>query len=59
MKKLLMYLILEIIREDFTYIDDIVEGIIKTLDSPATTNVEWDSGLPDPANSKARGEYII
>ena len=38
---------------DFTYIDDIVEGIIKTLDSPATTNVDWDSGLPDPANSKA------
>jgi UDP-glucuronate 4-epimerase len=37
---------------DFTYIDDIVEGIIKTLDNPATSNVGWDSNLPDPATSK-------
>ena len=38
---------------DFTYIDDIVEGIIKVLDSPATININWDSDSPDPANSKA------
>ena len=38
---------------DFTYIDDIVEGIIKTLGSPATSNVDWSSDQPDPANSKA------
>ena len=38
---------------DFTYIDDIVEGIIKILNSPATMNINWDSNLPDPANSKA------
>jgi len=38
---------------DFTYIDDIVEGIIKTLASPATSNVDWSSDQPDPANSKA------
>jgi UDP-glucuronate 4-epimerase len=38
---------------DFTYIDDIVEGIIKTLNSPATSNVEWNSDKPDPATSKA------
>ena len=38
---------------DFTYIDDIVEGIIKILDSPATMNIDWDSNAPDPANSKA------
>ena len=38
---------------DFTYIDDIVEGIIKTLDIPATANIDWKSNLPDPASSKA------
>ena len=38
---------------DFTYIDDIVDGVIKTLDSPATCNVNWNSKQPDPATSKA------
>jgi UDP-glucuronate 4-epimerase len=38
---------------DFTYIDDIVEGVIKTLDSPASSNVNWNSNQPDPATSKA------
>ena len=38
---------------DFTYIDDIVEGVIKTLDNPATINFEWNSDKPDPASSKA------
>ena len=38
---------------DFTYIDDIVEGIIKTLNVPATINDDWKSDLPDPASSKA------
>ena len=38
---------------DFTYIDDIVEGVIKTLDSPAFINDNWNSNQPDPANSKA------
>jgi UDP-glucuronate 4-epimerase len=38
---------------DFTYIDDIVEGIIKTLDNPATSNGNWNSKQPDPATSKA------
>ena len=37
---------------DFTYIDDIVEGIIKTLDSPATSNDNWNSNEPDPGTSK-------
>ena len=37
---------------DFTYIDDIVEGIIKTLDNPAAGNNDWDSNQPDPASSK-------
>jgi UDP-glucuronate 4-epimerase len=40
-------------RRDFTYIDDIVEGIIRVLDRPATPNPEWDSDNPDPATSKA------
>jgi len=38
---------------DFTYIDDIVEGIIKTINNPATGNSNWNSNKPDPANSKA------
>ena len=38
---------------DFTYIDDIVEGVIKTLDSTASSNLDWNSDEPDPANSKA------
>ena len=38
---------------DFTYIDDIVEGIIKTIDNPATSDVNWNSKQPDPSTSKA------
>lgn len=38
---------------DFTYIDDIVEGVIKVLDNPAESNKNWNSSKPDPANSKA------
>jgi UDP-glucuronate 4-epimerase len=38
---------------DFTYIDDIVKGVVKALDNPATINVDWDSHQPDPATSKA------
>ena len=37
---------------DFTYIDDIVNGVIKTLDNPATKNLKWDGDKPDPASSK-------
>lgn len=40
-------------RRDFTYIDDIVEGVIRVLDRPATGNPEWDSARPDPGSSKA------
>jgi UDP-glucuronate 4-epimerase len=38
-------------RRDFTYVDDIVEGIIRTLDRPAPVNPKWDSNLPDPGTS--------
>jgi len=40
-------------RRDFTYIDDIVEGILRTLDHIATPAPEWDSGNPDPGTSSA------
>ncbi len=40
-------------RRDFTYIDDIVEGVIRTLDNVATPNTSWRSDEPDPATSKA------
>ena len=36
---------------DFTYIDDIVEGIIKTMNSNAVNNKSWNSDHPDPASS--------
>lgn len=38
---------------DFTYINDIVNGIIKTIDNPATSNDDWNSNQPDPATSNA------
>ena len=38
---------------DFTYVDDIVDGIIKILDTPASTNPNWNSDQPDPATSLA------
>ena len=40
-------------KRDFTYIDDIVEGVIRVVDNVATPNHEWDSNKPDPATSKA------
>lgn len=38
---------------DFTYIDDIVEGVILTMDHDATPNESWDSAAPDPGTSSA------
>jgi len=40
-------------RRDFTYVDDIVEGIIRVLDQPATPNANWDGDNPDAATSLA------
>ncbi|MBL4584854.1 MAG: NAD-dependent epimerase [Pseudomonadales bacterium] len=40
-------------RRDFTYIDDIVEGVIRTLDSVATPNPNWDGASPDSGTSMA------
>jgi UDP-glucuronate 4-epimerase len=38
---------------DFTYVDDIVEGIVRALDQPARPNPDWDGDDPDPATSYA------
>lgn len=40
-------------QRDFTYIDDIVEGVVRILDLPATPAAEFDSDRPDPASSFA------
>jgi len=40
-------------KRDFTYIDDIVEGVIRTLDNVAAPNPDWNSDEPDSATSKA------
>jgi UDP-glucuronate 4-epimerase len=40
-------------RRDFTYIDDIVEGVIRVLDKPAEPNPEWNGNNPDSASSYA------
>jgi UDP-glucuronate 4-epimerase len=40
-------------KRDFTYVDDIVEGIIRTLDHPATPNPAWTGEHPDPGTSSA------
>ncbi|MFO7787920.1 MAG: NAD-dependent epimerase [Halospina sp.] len=40
-------------QRDFTYIDDIVEGVIRTLDHVATPNPEWSGAEPDSGTSNA------
>ena len=40
-------------RRDFTYIDDIVNGVIHTMDHTATPNPDWDAANPDPGTSMA------
>ncbi|MEW6038345.1 MAG: NAD-dependent epimerase [Pseudomonadota bacterium] len=40
-------------RRDFTYIDDIVEGVVQTLDKVAAPNPEWRGDRPDPGTSRA------
>jgi UDP-glucuronate 4-epimerase len=40
-------------KRDFTYIDDIVDGIVHVIDQPAENNPEWDATNPDPATSNA------
>jgi UDP-glucuronate 4-epimerase len=40
-------------RRDFTYIDDIVEGIVRVMAVPPKPNPEWTSDAPDPGTSYA------
>ncbi len=40
-------------KRDFTYIDDIVEGVVRTLDHTAPENPEWSGADPDPGTSAA------
>ena len=40
-------------KRDFTYIDDIVEGVVRVLDNPANPNFLWSGDSPDPGSSLA------
>lgn len=40
-------------RRDFTYIDDIVEGVVRVIDKPAQANSGWAGENPDPGTSQA------
>src|SRR5690606_13620149 len=40
-------------QRDFTYIDDIVEGVVRTADHVATPNPHWSGAAPDPGTSNA------
>jgi UDP-glucuronate 4-epimerase len=40
-------------RRDFTYIDDIAEGVIRVADRPAQGNPDWSGADPDPGTSRA------
>ncbi len=40
-------------QRDFTFIDDIVEGVVRVLDRVAQPNPDWDGAAPDPGSSRA------
>jgi len=40
-------------QRDFTYIDDIVEGVVRVIDHPPSGNPAWNGKNPDPASSRA------
>ncbi|MFO1461414.1 MAG: NAD-dependent epimerase [Verrucomicrobiota bacterium] len=40
-------------KRDFTYVDDIVEGVLRVMDRPPAPNPEWNSENPDPGRSQA------
>jgi UDP-glucuronate 4-epimerase len=40
-------------QRDFTYVDDIVEGVVRVTDCPAAPNPDWDGTNPDPGSSSA------
>ena len=40
-------------RRDFTFVDDIAQGVVRAMDRPAKPNDDWNGDAPDPATSKA------
>jgi len=40
-------------ERDFTYIDDIIEGVVRVIDHPPGGNIGWDGSNPDPSSSTA------
>src|SRR5207253_5021 len=40
-------------RRDFTYVDDVVEAVVRLVPRPATPNPAWSGDAPDPASSRA------
>ncbi|WP_267354294.1 MULTISPECIES: NAD-dependent epimerase [unclassified Methylobacterium] len=40
-------------QRDFTYIDDVVEGVVRLAGTPASRNPDWNSDAPDPGSSSA------
>lgn len=40
-------------RRDFTFVDDIVEGVVRVADRPAAPNADWNGTAPDPGTSRA------
>src|SRR6266508_508431 len=40
-------------RRDFTYVDDVTEGVVRVLDRPAQPNSQWSGEAPDPSSSRA------
>jgi UDP-glucuronate 4-epimerase len=40
-------------KRDFTFVDDIVSGVVGAMDQIAKPNAAWDSARPDPASSSA------
>lgn len=40
-------------QRDFTYIDDIIEGVVRVIDNPASPNPQWRGEAPDPGTSSA------
>jgi UDP-glucuronate 4-epimerase len=42
-----------VMRRDFTYIDDIVEGVARVVEKIPASNPDWRDDAPDPASSRA------
>lgn len=40
-------------KRDFTYIDDIVKGVVRVIENPCSPDATWDSSSPNPSSSSA------